>query len=893
MATKANRPTANRSKREPSSSRRRKSADSEFWFDEEAADRAERFFEQCLTHAKGELAGQPLILADWERDRIIRPLFGWKRADGTRRYRKVYVEVPRKNNKALDVATPVPTPGGWKAHGELQPGDLVFAPDGMPVRVLAVDVHRDGECYRLAFSDGSTIDADAGHLWVTDRSWFTGRARGSRAALPTVETRRIAQTLRGGAHGDFVHRVPVAWPLECTAADLPIDPYVLGAWLGDGASAAARITCGDEEVRARLERAERRVVAVGATAARTAPTFSVGAGLRDGQPKDETLQARLRALGVLGNKHVPRRYQRASIEQRLELLRGLIDTDGCVTKRGQVVFVNTCRALVDGLLELVRGLGMKPTVSATRATLKGVDCGPAWRVQFWPAEGVRIAWVERKQARVAAGYRSGKRRSAARTIVGAEPIGVRRVSCIQVEGGVYLAGEAMVPTHNSTLCAGIALYLLHADREPGAEVYSAAADREQAAIVFDVARQMVQQSPALQRRTEVYRRSMVHLESASSYKVLSADAFTKHGLNAHGIVVDEVHAQRDRELIDVLATSTGARRQPVEVYITTAGYDKKSICWELHEYAIRVAKGIVDDPYFLPVIYAADPTDDWTSEEIWAKANPGLGKSIKLDYLRAECKKAREIAAYENTFKRLHLNIWTSQENRWLQVETAWDPCAVPVPALEQLAGRRAWIGVDLSSTTDITAVVALVEDPAAPDEYDVLAYFFVPEERIEVRAKRDRVPYETWREQGFIIATEGNVVDYGAVRAKLGELGEVLDVAEVAIDRWNSTGLQSELMAEGFNVVQFGQGFASMSAPTKELEVMLLRRALRHGGNPVLRWMADNVAVAQDPAGNIKPAKDKSSDRIDGIVALVMAIGRLSEDVMEGKSFWETGVTA
>lgn len=376
---------------------------------------------------------------------------------------------------------------------------------------------------------------------------------------------------------------------------------------------------------------------------------------------------------------------------------------------------------------------------------------------------------------------------------------------------------------------------------------------------------------------------MVHLESASSYKVLSADAFTKHGLNAHGVVVDEVHTQRNRELIDVLTTSVGSRRQPVEVYITTAGYDRKSICWELYDYAVRVDKGIIEDDAFLPVLFAADAEDDWTDEAVWAKANPGLGHSLKVEYLRAECKKAREIAAYENTFKRLHLNIWTEQEHRWLQVESIWDPCNTPVPPIELLRGRRAWVGVDLSTTTDITAVVALVEDPDQPDEYDVLPFFFVPEERIAVRAKRDRVPYDLWREQGHLIATEGNVVDYEAVRLKIHELGEILNIIEIPIDRWNSTGLQTQLAGDGFTVAQFGQGFASMSAPTKELEVMLLRRGIRHGGHPVLRWMAANVAVAQDPAGNIKPAKDKSSDRIDGIVALVMAIGRaIAQEVEE-----------
>ena len=198
---------------------------------------------------------------------------------------------------------------------------------------------------------------------------------------------------------------------------------------------------------------------------------------------------------------------------------------------------------------------------------------------------------------------------------------------------------------------------------------------------------MVVQSPdQLAPRLEIYRRSMVHLESASSYRVLSADAYTKHGLNASGIVVDEVHAQKNRELIDVLTTSVGSRRQPIEVYITTAGYDRQSICYELHDYALRVMNGVIEDPAFLAVIYAAGEEDDWTDERVWAQCNPGLGHSLKLDYLRGECEKAKAIPAYENTFKRLHLNIWTEQESRWLQLET-WDACAAAVPSLEELAG--------------------------------------------------------------------------------------------------------------------------------------------------------------------------------------------------------------
>lgn len=438
----------------------------------------------------------------------------------------------------------------------------------------------------------------------------------------------------------------------------------------------------------------------------------------------------------------------------------------------------------------------------------------------------------------------------------------------------YRTAYIEVPRKNgkSTLAAGIALYLLFADGEAGAEVYSAAADREQAAIVFDVARSMVDASPELAKRSQRYRRSIVYGDR--SYKVLSADAFTKHGVNAHGIIFDELHAQPNRELYDVLHTSTGARRQPLEFLITTAGiYDPASICWELHDYALKVRDGIIHDDSLLPVIYAADKDDDWTDSGVWAKANPGLGVIVKADYLGRECEKARQIAAYQNTFRRLHLNQWTEQVKRWIDM-ALWEENSGLVDEAA-LVGRECYSGLDLSSTTDLSALVHVFPPVNAGEKWRALCRFFVPGENIARRARQDRVPYDAWVRDGWIDATPGDVIDYDVIRARVNQDGKQFQIRELVIDRWNATQLATQLEGDGFTVALFGQGFASMSAPTKELLKILLARALDHGGNPVLRWMAANVAVKEDAAGNLKPDKSKSSGRIDGIVALVMGIGR------------------
>lgn len=438
----------------------------------------------------------------------------------------------------------------------------------------------------------------------------------------------------------------------------------------------------------------------------------------------------------------------------------------------------------------------------------------------------------------------------------------------------------------STFAAGLALLLLIADGEPGAEVYSAAADRDQAAVTFDEAARMVAASDPLSRCTETFKRAILCPKLVAVYRVLSADAETKHGLNVHGTIFDELHTQPNRDLVDVLHTAVGAREQSLEVYMTTAGSDRHTICYETHTYALAVRAGTVEDPSFLPVMFFAPEDADWKDPATWALANPSAGTAIHVDYLARECRKAQEIPSYENTFRRLHLNQWTEQATRWLPID-AWDAGALPID-LDALAGRDCFAGLDLSSTQDVTAFV-LAFPPRSQDEaWITLPRFFVPAENIKRRAERDRVPYDLWAREGLITATEGDVVDYDAVRAAIVADTRLYRIKEIAYDRWNSSQLVTQLQADGAPMVPFGQGFASMSAPSKELEKLVVSRRLQHGGNKVLRWMASNVAIKDDPAGNIKPAKDRSGDKIDGIVALIMALGRATVAPEKPRSVYE-----
>lgn len=438
----------------------------------------------------------------------------------------------------------------------------------------------------------------------------------------------------------------------------------------------------------------------------------------------------------------------------------------------------------------------------------------------------------------------------------------------------------------STLSCGIGILLAFFDGEPGAEVYAAATKRDQAKIVWNDAAAMVKRTAGLRARIRAYRDNLHSEATASKFEPLGADADTLDGLNIHGAIVDELHAHPNRKVVDVLETATGARRQPLIFYITTAGFDRHSVCWSHHDYSVRVLEGTVEDDTWFGFIAGLDDGDDWRDPAVWVKANPNLGVSVKVDDLERKAKRAQEVPTEQQEFRRKHCNEWTESETRWLDLD-AWDRCSGKPAADADLDGRVCYAGVDLSSTTDLTAAVLVF-----PDEdggYDVRCRVFVPEDNIRRRAEKDRVPYPVWVEQGLIEATDGNVVDYDVVEARLKADAERYDLREVAIDRWNSTSTQTRLTEAGITVVPFGQGFASMTAPTKELERLVMDGKIRHGGNPVLRWAVSNAVAQFDAAGNVKLAKDKSTDRIDPVIALVMAIGRAMVHPAEQGSVYES----
>lgn len=429
-----------------------------------------------------------------------------------------------------------------------------------------------------------------------------------------------------------------------------------------------------------------------------------------------------------------------------------------------------------------------------------------------------------------------------------------------------------VPKKNGKTLLGsvIGLYCVFSDGEKGAEVYSAAAERDQAAISFDIASRIVKNNRSLSARSTVLLKSIAH-KNGNFYKALSAQANTKHGYNSYCVIFDEMHVQKDNKLYDALETGTASRDQPIMFVITTAGIRREDeMGWEMHEYARKVKEDIIPDETFLSVIYAADEKDDPFVESTWKKANPNYGQGVNKEYIAQKALQARNRPTYKNTFLRFHLNIWTSTKVSWMGA-AQWKNCNLKKICEDDFIGERCIAAIDLASTSDFTAMVLLFK---RKEIFHALPYFWIPEDSLEERKNEEII--RVWIEAGYITVTPGNVTDYNFIQEKIKQLSIKFQIHEIPFDDWNSTQLTTNLEAEGFNTVKHGQGYKSMSPASKQLERLLLARKLNHGGNPVLSWMNSNIVMVGDAAGNIKPDKKKSSEKIDGMICLIMTVGRI-----------------
>jgi len=878
-----------------------------------AADHVIGFIEKFLVHSKGEWAGNPFILEPWQCF-LISSIFGWKKiADGNRRFRIAYVEIPRKNGKMLDLNTPIPTPTGFKLLNEIKIGDEIYSGEGDICKVIALsEIDNNPESYEITFSNNEKIRACADHQWTIktkdDRKSFTkngklggcGRMkywRGDKIIYGNnsriVTTRQLKNILFTGKHKKELNcSIDRPRPIDSPTKELPIHPYLLGLWLGDGTSACAHITGNESDLSYYISYLK----------GKTNYDYTIRDKSNYVHERAATLvvkkgfQIDLRKNNLLNNKHIPDVYFSAAKSQRLELLAGLLDSDGCIGgKYNQVEFCNKNLSLAHGVWRLACSFSWKARIIKSRATLYGKDCGEKNRVFFNPDFENNPFLLPRKRNKLL----PIKRRDnfyKVKSVKEIQPIPMR---CISVDSPnhTYLCGHGYIPTHNTTLAAAIGLYLLVGDKEPGAEVFTAATKRDQARIAHTEATNMVKSSKDLKEMIAIFKDNLSVSSTMSKYMPLGADADTMDGLNASGIIIDELHAHKTRDMWDVLDTATGARRQPLIFAITTAGSNQEGICYEQHEYAKKILKGAIKDESFFCFIAAMDvkehdgdtEDDDWTKERTWRKANPSYGISVKINDLKEKALKAIQSPASQNGFLNKHLNRWTQQADRWISLEM-WDANNTSSINEDSLVGRRCYGGLDLSSVSDISAWVMVFPDEEDPEKIDIVARLWCPEDALWKDGNKYKAQYQLWAKQGFLTTTPGNCIDFSFIKHKIISDAEKFGLVDMNIDAlFQAHQLGTELVNEGVKVFGMRLGFISFAAPMKDFERKLLARKLNHGGNPVLRWMADNVTVVRDAVDNLKPDKASSQGKIDGIVALVMALDRLSRNSSGGTSIYET----
>lgn len=453
----------------------------------------------------------------------------------------------------------------------------------------------------------------------------------------------------------------------------------------------------------------------------------------------------------------------------------------------------------------------------------------------------------------------------------------------------YQRAYIEVPKKNgkSFSATAVGAYMLVGDGEAGAEVYSVACDKEQASIVFNEMRSMVMASSelaAVLHPNETLRRITYH-KTASWFRALSSEHATKEGLNIHCLIFDELHAQTDRRLWDALVYGGAARRQPLVFVITTAGFDRESICYEQHEYAQRILDGTIENDAYFAYIRAAAPDADWTDRKVWEACNPSWGVTVKIDQFEEDCKAAQQSPASQNTFRRRRLNQWTEQYERAIPMDK-WDACVGDMDP-EELKGQPCWCGLDLSATSDLTAFVMVFRKD---DRYKVIGRYWVPEAMVAKRLRKGKPEYANWVRDGHLLTTPGDLIDYGFVREEINVLAKDYRIQQIAIDRlFQGAQFEMQLREEdGFESFPFGQGYKDMAVPTLEFERAVLSGRLEHGGDPVLRWAVSNLQFKMGPAGIEKPDKDHSGDKIDPVVSLIMGLGRAMMQPPKKKRYYE-----
>lgn len=865
-------------------------------YDPEAARRPVEFIERFCCNPQGR-PGQHLVMQPYQLN-AIELTFGFVDENGLRQFNELMWVMARKQGKALSLDTQIPTPRGFVKMADVHPGDEVYGPDGKPTRVIVESGVFHKPMYAVTFEDGSVVKASGDHIWTVQTKASRRVSRGKYttyhghlidadgwfdATTAEIAADALYRERADGTGREYSYRVPMTRPVEFPERELPIDPYLLGVWIGDGCRGKGSITCGNEDIDDMMAILSDCGYPIDARKYpykdHDAWEIRVDHALTKGRGRGSRFRAALDRLGILWDKRIPEEYLTASVSQRVALLCGLMDTDGYASPTGQCEITQKKELIARQIAELCASLGIKANVYRKRATCNGKDAGDVYRLTFYTDWDMPCFRLGRKACRLKELLAP---RMSAKSIVSIEEIPDEPSKCIAVDNDshLFLAGRRYTATHNTTLMAALALYMLMADREGSPQCYSAATSKDQASLLYGAMLSMVRQSPALSKRLHkgiIPSRSqdgLIFRANDGYFTPLSSQTRNLDGLNVHFAAIDELAAITNRDTYDLVKQATSSREQPLIVEITTNGFERDNLFDQQYAYAGQLLDGSVEDDHFLPVIYELDSREEWTDERMWYKANPGLGTVKKLETLRGFYTKARQDPSFLPTFMTKDMDVPENKASAWLRYDEAVNRETFD---MAEMGFRYGVFGYDASDSIDLTAAKCLMMRPDDDRIYE-LSMYWLPEAALEehrrsgLRKSRDNVPYDIWERQGLIRIVPGNKVDHRVVFEWMAEVRDELDVYPFALgyDPWHLTDDSWQDMARQFvgkkRLEEVRQGAKTLSAPMKQIRADFAAGRIVDNDNPVNQWCRMNVSVTADRNDNILPCKaNGASGRIDG----------------------------
>jgi phage terminase large subunit-like protein len=847
-----------------------------YYFNEVRGERFITFAEDFCRQSKGEWSGQRIELMLFQKAKY-QSLFGiLERETNRRRFHEVFDVRGRKNGKALSLDTPILTTSGWKSMSEIEVGDFVFGASGNPVKVINTsEVFYNHQCFEVVFEDGEKIIADADHIW-------TVVVRKSKRGYQNVTTKEMVNDFvhlrKDGKGKEYKYRVPLAKPLVYSHKSLPIDPYLLGVWLGDGSKNEPEIYTNGKDVKHLMINLQssgftlkyrsygenKKIIDIGKR----------GCGYKN------PFTTLLREYNLENNKHIPDVYFQSSYEQRMQLLQGLMDTDAYCEKHGQVEFVQQDKNLTNQVSELLASLGIKHTIRDKQVTL-GNKHYHAYSILFFVDKSKSCFKLQRHHQRLKDALAPRMRN---KSIVDIRQVTSVPTKCITVDSSdhLYLAGRRLTVTHNSTENAVLGLYQTY--MEDGAEVYVAATVSHQARRVWEESRNMIEQDDVLQDvfKTRQFPSATIEaVDSYSTYKYLSKNVKTFDSFNVSTAIIDEVH-ELSRDIYDLLKQGTSSRQEPLISMISTAGFVREGLFDDKYEYAEQLIDGTLEpaDERLFPLIYELDKGDDYTDESVWIKANPGLGVIKNVETLRDFVIQAQNEKNFQATVKTKDFNIVGLDNKRWLEVEDIDNPIVYTEEELKKFDNTVVLGGFDLSRTNDITAFGTLLFDEQE-NRIIAIVMFWVTSKYYEEQIKTNSpVPWKAWLDRGLIRISGTDLIDYhdvaNYVASNFQQRGWMYQ--HINYDRYSANYLIEELASMGYAkgscLIPTAQGAITLSVPMQVMESHLKSKVLCYQNNPVLKWMFTNIELVQDRNGNYMPKKagDKRGRKIDGPAVILNA---------------------